>query len=169
MNEKKIMKGLRKRDWTCGRSREWSSLSPLYNTSSVMLRKIQWWKESKQAKKAWLKQRISKHTSIHYCFLLSIPICWPSGREFQTENSKAAASLKASGATSPGRLRPIRHVLVLDKEREHRTTWDLHKSQSVSYLEILLVCSRLARMYFWIIVSNDPLGFTFWAESKMRK
>lgn len=119
MNRKKIIKGLRKSDWTWGLSREWYWQSWLYNTPSVKLKKMQLWKESKQAKKVWLKQHLSKHTSIHYCPLLSIPNCRPLRREFQTEKSKAAARLKASGATSPGRLRPIRHVLVLDKERNN--------------------------------------------------
>lgn len=51
LNEKKIIKGLRKSNRTCGRSRAWSSQSRLYNTPLVKLRKIQLRKESKQAKK----------------------------------------------------------------------------------------------------------------------
>lgn len=134
MNEKKIIKGLRKPDWTCVRSCEWSSQSPLYNTSSVKLRKIQLRKESKQAKTVWLKQHISKHTSIHRCSWLSIPICRPSGREFQTANSKAVASLKASGGTFSGRLRPIGHVLVLDKKGNN-----IGQSETCTSLRVFLI------------------------------
>lgn len=73
---------------------------------SVKLRMIQLRKESKQAKKVWLKLRFFKHMSIQYCSLLSIPICWPSGREFQTEKSKASlAECFLSG--NPTSLKPL--------------------------------------------------------------
>lgn len=56
------------------------------------------------------------------------------GTEFQTGKSKAAASLKASGATSPGRLRPIRHVLVLDKEKNN-----IVQSETCTSLRVFLI------------------------------
>lgn len=155
MNEKKIIKGLRKPDWTCVRSREWSSPSLLYNTSSVKLRKIQLRKESKQAKTVWLKQRISKHTRIHRCSLLSIPICRPSGREFQTANSKAEASLKASGGTFSGRLRPIRHVLVLDKKGNN-----IGQSETSTSLRVFLIWKS-----YWFEVALP--GYTFESSFQM--
>lgn len=171
MNEKKIIKGLRKSDWTYGRSHEWSLQSPLYNTPSVKLRKIQLRKESKQASKESVIKAAFIQTHEHPLLLFALNPNMLALRE-RISDRKVQSISKSDGLWGdfPWKTQTYQARACLRQGKE--TTSDNLRLAQVSECFLSGNPTGLKSLWQNVLLNHRfkwSLGFTFWAESKMQK